>query len=152
MKYLVLLPCNRYAIEGNYFKGRYWKIADKLRRNAKNDITLGAIDCIPVFYLNINDAIVLENEMHIVKGYDSYPRYSKGKIKPLAEGIKNGLIRVANQFDRIIVLLNVKLYMEALQEAMKELPESIKRKIEVRYVNGFPGKFIKMIKETISSL
>ena len=152
MKILMLLPCNKFAKEGNYFKGSYWKLADTWRKKMNIDITLGAIDCIPLLCKGEDDAIVLENEMHRVKGYDVYPRYDPNKVDEISRGIYNGLLRVSAYFDKIVILLNVKLYIEATQKAIEMVPNEIKSKIEFDYIYGLPGKFRKKIISKIIEL
>ncbi len=137
----MLLPCNKYARVGNYFLGNYWRTADKWRKKLGVNIVLGAIDCIPIFCNGEIDAVVLENEMHRVAGCDIYPRYDPEKIRVISEGIYNGLLRIHEQFDKIIVLLNVRLYIEAMKEALTRLPLGIKSKIDFDYIYGYPGKF-----------
>ena len=145
VKILVILPCNKFAKEGNYFKGRYWKDADKIRKKLNLNVSFAAIDCIPVFKKGENDAIVLETEMHRVVGEDVYPEYDETKIPKLADAIKNGLLRVSKSFDKIIILLNVKFYIEATKKALETIPEGIRNKITFHSIYGFPGKFRKLI-------
>jgi len=151
MRILVLLPCNPGAKYGNYFLGRYWKNADKYRRTYDLDIMLGAIDCIPVIAKG-EDAIVLEDEMNRVRGFDIYPEYKKEKVGKIAEGIRRGLLRIHAKFDKIIILLNVKLYIEATKKALGFLPEDVKQKIEFYYVLGKPGKFLRLIRDVFLRL
>ncbi len=152
MKILMLLPCNKFAREGSYFKGSYWRLADSWRRKMNLDIQLGAIDCIPVFYKNENNAIVLENEMDRVKGYDVYPKYDPNKVDMIAKGVYNGLLLVSQHFEKIVILLNVKLYIEATQRAIEMLPHEIRNKIEFDYIHGLPGKFRRKIISKIIEL
>ena len=141
----MLLPCNKYAKEGNYFLGAYWRIADKWRKKLGINVTLGAVDCIPIFCKGENNAIVLETEMNKVAGCDIYPHYDPKKVNIIADGIYAGLMRIHEKFDRIIILLNVKLYIEATKKALLRLPSKIKEKISFHYIYGFPGKFQREI-------
>lgn len=145
MRILLLLPCNKYAKEGNYFLGTYWRIADKWRKKLGINVTLGAVDCIPLFCKGENNAIVLETEMNKVIGCDVYPRYDPEKVDIIARGIYTGLMKIHNKFDKIIILLNIKLYIEATKKALSELPPYIKNKINFHYIHGYPGKFQKKI-------
>jgi len=149
-KIALILPCNRGALEGNYFLGKYWQTANKSRDPRR--ISLGAIDCIPVLKKNEDDAIVMEWEMERVKGYDVYPQYNERNISKIAAGIVNGLIRIAQIFDKIIIMLNVKLYAEATRRALSQLPKEIREKIEFIYIPGKPGLFTKKIREKIAEL
>jgi len=152
MKILVLLPCNSGAKYGNYFLGRYWKNADRYRKqyNLEN-VMFGAIDCIPVFTRG-EDAIVLETEMDCVRGFDIYPEYRREKVDRIARGIVKGLLRVHKSFSRIIILLNVKLYIEATKRALELIPQNIRQKMEFHYVLGKPGKFLRLIKNVFLKL
>lgn len=152
MRILILLPCNKYAYVGNYFLGTYWRIADKWRKKLGLNLSLGAIDCIPVFCKNEDDAIVLESEMHRVAGCDIYPSYDPDKVDLIARAIVNGLNRVSKDFDNIMILLNVKLYIEATKMAIRMLPKHIRDKIEFNYIYGYPGKFQRLIITKIKEL
>ena len=119
---LLILPCNSGAKVGNYFQGHYWKVALKWLKalNLRPYVTLGAIDCIPYKY-GLGDCIVLENEMKRVKGHDVYPQYEKNEIEGISKCIEAGLKRILPLFDRIYIILNVKLYQEATEKAIHRL-------------------------------
>ena len=152
---LLLLPCNSGAEVGDYFRGHYWRVAANRRRGLGVKFMLGAIDCIPVFCKGENDAVVLETEMERVRGNNVYPSMErlKDKIDELARAIANGLMRVGKDYDKIYILLNVKAYALATRLAIERLlPESVKQKIEFRYVPGNPARFTRLIVDTIDEI
>lgn len=143
-KILLLLPCNKYAKEGNYYKGKSWRVALKWLKalGLRDKVFLGAIDSIPLKH-NLGDCIVLEDEMHRVRGFDEYPKYDDNIIMPLAECIKKGLMRVLNRFEKIIILLNVPLYKKAAHEALKML--SGEKIVMIKVEDNRPGMFYRKI-------
>jgi len=155
LRVLLLLPCNSGAAVGDYFRGQFWRVANNRRRKLGVEITLGAIDCIPVFARGEDDAVVLETEMHRVFGYDVFPSMDrlKGKLGRLARAIANGLMRIEKNFDKIYILLNVKAYAIATELAINNfLPKHVKQKIVFRYVPGNPPQFTKLIVTTIEEI
>lgn len=150
-KILLLLPCNKYAEMGDYFKGKAWHVAYRwvTKLGLRKYVTFAAVDSIPYKY-GLGDCIVLETEMDRVKGYDSYPEYDPSIVDDLAKCISNGLRRVLSDFDRIIILLNVPLYKAATKKAVDMI--NSRKLILVNVNDNRPGKFYQKIIETITKI
>jgi len=146
MRILVLLPCNKGAKEGDYSKGRYWRVLIKNLEEygIRKYVTIGAIDCIPLHH-NLGDCVVLEDEMWRVKGYESRPEYHPDLIPKMAECILRGIQRISGQFDKIYILVNVKLYYEATKHMLEKIKDD--KIVLVEIADMKPGKFCRKIKE-----
>jgi len=132
VKFLIL-PCNKYAREGDYLKSKAWQNAKKLFPNYK----LAAVDSI----ITIKDpkgdretlgAIVLyPEEMYRVRGFDEYPSWDKFKrlnFKLLWEHTKYveiGLRRISYRAERMIIILNVRAYKLAVYLAIRRIYNAI---------------------------
>jgi len=132
VKFLIL-PCNKYAKDGDYLKSRAWQRAKKLFPDYK----LAAVDSI----ITIKDpkgdketlgAIVLyPEEMHRVRRFDEYPswdRFKKNNFELLwkhAKYVEIGLRRISKEVERMIVILNVRAYKLATYLAIKRIYNAI---------------------------
>ena len=164
-KLAIILPCNKYAKVGNYFLGSYWKEARAIiPRNER--VIYAAVDCIPLKHpINvINDCIVSEDEMWRVKGFDEPPEWDNR----LPECIKKGFLRLIRWYnpEKIVILLNVKPYFQAVKIVLDEIAKIVEEKeehrfyyaryflgfieIELYYIAGLPGKFRALIRSVLS--
>ena len=148
---LILLPCNKGAKIGDYRKGLYWRALTKHleKHGIRKRVMIGAIDCIPLRY-GLGDCVVLEDEMQRVKGYESYPKYDPDIVDAMAECIYKGIVRVSSRFEKIYILVNVKLYYEAAKRMMEKWkPESV---ILVEVEDMRSGKFMQKIRKFTQEL
>ena len=148
---LILLPCNKGAKIGDYRKGLYWRVLIKHleKHEIRKRVIIGAIDCIPLRY-RLGDCIVLEDEMWRVKGYESYPKYDPEIIETMARCVYEGIIRVSSRFEKIYILVNVRLYYEAAKRMMKKWRPRNVVIVEVRDTR--PGKFTQKIARFVQEL
>lgn len=142
MKILFVLSCNEGAYTGNYEVHKNWiQIRQSIKKyQIKGSVTLSAIE----HGINLNDPnhdkdllgnIVLQSEMHRIKGHNIYPSYSyfkKQQYKPMDEitkYIKIALQRPEIQQQDLIILSNpVKAYKYAFITAVRELYGNISSK------------------------
>ena len=148
---LILLPCNKGAKIGDYRKGLYWRALIKHleKHGIRNRVMIGAIDCIPLRY-GLGDCVVLEDEMWRVKGYESYPKYDPEIVEAMAECIYEGIVRVSDRFEKIYILVNVKLYYEAAKRMMEKWRPECVILVEVEDMRS--GKFMQKIARFVQEL
>ena len=134
MKSVLLLPCNKGAKAGDYYKSPLWRYARGLLEETRlrTRVALAAIDSIVTLYDPAGDraslgAVVLEWEAWRVKGYDVRPDLSKfvgdkdlysRLVKDVATGIKR-LRRLG--FDEFHAVLWVAAYQAATHDALLRL-------------------------------
>jgi len=129
-KILLILPCNKFAKEGNYKKGANWRLVLKHTKHLRERglLDLCAVDCINML------GLVHERENWKTKGEDVYPSWEHFKRNPLIvlelkEAIKSKLPLLAKDYDHIVAYLNIKGYYLALKEA------SIETNIPIKFID-----------------
>ena len=148
---LLLLPCNRGAKIGDYFVGVYWRVAVRWleKLGIRSHVVLGAVDCIPHKY-GLGDCVVLEWEMSRVRGYDVYPSYDPMIVDGLSRCVEAGLRRCLSLFDRIYVVLNVRLYQEAVKLALERIDDG--KILFFRPERNMPGYMNRKIIEVVRKI
>lgn len=156
-KVLILISCNPGAFYGDYNLGRNWQLAKKYLKRLEEEACLefAAVDCIAAELRN--DAIVLESEMDIVKGYDIHPSKSKINQSELSKSIVSGLKKL-KKYKSMIVWLNIKQYHQAFMSALasEELDPTSLPPVYVFYKKGRFNcgikKFAQFVRESIKDL
>jgi len=134
---LVITPCNAGAKHGNYYLGHNWQSVKKALKRMSIKFKLAAIDSIVSIFNPHNmrekiGAIVLEDEMWIVKGYDSKPSwdsFKRGnfhKLRIVSRDLEIGFKRVLSMdFDKIFLLVNVRGYKLASIYAITRINNNV---------------------------
>lgn len=131
MRRVLLLPCNRGALMGDYFTSPLWRYAHRLleARGLRRETLMAAVDSIVTIYDPAGDrrelgAIVLEHEAWRVRGYDSPPRLSKflgdrQLYLRLVEDVARGLKRLRREgCSELYAVLWVAAYQAATYDAL----------------------------------
>lgn len=131
MSVILVLPCNKGALNGNFFPYGAWKQAlNALKKNKieKKIVEFSAVDSIITKFDPVNDrdnkgSIVLESEMERVKGYDFKPNWRLFKkrnyelLKEHTKYCKIALERLIMKYKLILVCISVRGYKYAIIRA-----------------------------------
>ena len=134
MKKVLLLPCNKGAVVGDYYRSPIWRYARRLleEEGLRARVALAAIDSIITLYDPAGDraslgAVVLEWEAWRVKGHDVRPDLSKftrnkDLYSRLVRDIATGIKRLRRDgFSEIYATLWVAAYQAATHDALLRL-------------------------------
>jgi len=114
-KVLLLLPCTN---KKPYYESPSWRYIISRIEPWRNNVDLGAVDCIIDPSTGLPYGIVMEWEQEVTVGKDAYP--SPQKILELEEQIRRRLEKLGPYYTDIVAYINVKTYWEALEIVRSE--------------------------------